>query len=233
MIFGRIRELVGHPGEIANKARLYDQLLESNDPVSARQFIPILVKYSWMMNNLFADIQKVLPPGGTPRRVLYQGPPGSPTGTLYEEVGKVVIEADPPATAEPSQQAAGSRPGSSGRDPKIARSSGARRKSIGSVRTGRGLSPARRTSDRSRIPDWERTPIQHQAMDREQLQIRVRPGQIRPLLPFRRITRWRSQLLLRHPDRPLREIRGLLREGNTRSHQQEAIRRQIPLSRGA
>ena len=36
VIFGRIRELVEHPGEIANKARLYDQLVESGDPVSAR-----------------------------------------------------------------------------------------------------------------------------------------------------------------------------------------------------
>ena len=115
MIFGRIRELVGHPSEIANEALLYDQLMEFGDPVFARQTIPILVKYSRMMNNLFADIQKILSPSGTPRRVLYQGPPGSPTGTLYEEVGKVAIVADPPATAEPSQQAGGSRPGSSGK----------------------------------------------------------------------------------------------------------------------
>ena len=86
VVFSRVRELIGHPGEIVNNARLYDQLVESGDPVSARQIIPILVKYSQMMNNLFADIQKVVPPGGTPRRVLYQGPPGSPTGTLYKEV---------------------------------------------------------------------------------------------------------------------------------------------------
>ena len=70
-----------------------------------------------MMNNLFADIQKVLPPGGTPRRVLYQGPPGSPTGTLYEELGKVAIMADQDIVGKvaivPSQQAGGSRPGSS------------------------------------------------------------------------------------------------------------------------
>ena len=89
MIFGRIRELIGHPGEIVNKARLYDQLVESGDPVSARRTIPILVKYSRMMNNLFADIQKVVPLGVTPHRVLYQGPPGSPTRTLYEEIGEV------------------------------------------------------------------------------------------------------------------------------------------------
>jgi hypothetical protein len=91
VVFGRIQELIGHPGEIVNKARLYDQLVESGEPVSARQTIPILVKYSRMMNNLFAEIQKVVPPGGTPRRVLYQGPPGSPTGTLYKEVGEVAL----------------------------------------------------------------------------------------------------------------------------------------------
>ena len=87
LVFSRIRELIGHPSEIVNKARLYDQLVESGDPVSAKQTIPILVKHSRMMNNLFADIQKVVLPSGTPCRVLYQGPPGLPTGTLYEEVG--------------------------------------------------------------------------------------------------------------------------------------------------
>jgi hypothetical protein len=58
VVFSRIRELVGHPGMILNKARLYDQLVESGEPVSARPTIPILVKYSRMMNNLFAEIQK-------------------------------------------------------------------------------------------------------------------------------------------------------------------------------
>jgi hypothetical protein len=56
VVFGRIRELIGHPGEIVNKARLYDQLVESGESISARQTIPILVKYSRMMNNLFAEI---------------------------------------------------------------------------------------------------------------------------------------------------------------------------------
>ena len=67
------------------------------------------------MNNLFADIQKVIPRSGTPRRVLYQGPPGSPTETLYEEIGEVAIVVNPPTTAEPSQQIGGSKPGSSGK----------------------------------------------------------------------------------------------------------------------
>jgi hypothetical protein len=170
VVFTRIRELIGHPGEIVNKARLYDQLVESGEPVSARQTIPILVKYSRMMNNLFAEIQKVVQPGGTPHRVLYQGPPGSPTGTLYEEIGEVALVQNPPTTAEPSQQGGGSGPGSSGKNPERTRSSQARRKNTGSARTGRGQSPAPRTSDRSRTPDRARTPIRHQTPDREATQ---------------------------------------------------------------
>ena len=103
----------------------------------------------------------------TPRRVLYQGPPGSPTGTLYEEVGEVALVQNPPMTAYPSQQEGGSQPGSSGRTPEKTRSSQARRKSIGSVRTGRGQSPVPRTSDRSRTPNKARTPLRRQNPDQE------------------------------------------------------------------
>jgi hypothetical protein len=166
VVFNQIRELVGHPGEVVNKARLYDQLVESGDPTSARQTIPILVKYSRMMNNLFAEIQKVIPPGGTPRRVLYLGPPGSPTGNFYE-VGEVALVQNPPTAAKPSQQGGDSRPGSSGNDLERTRSSGAKRKSTGSARSGRGQSPAPRTSDWSKTPDRARTPIRHQTPDRK------------------------------------------------------------------
>jgi hypothetical protein len=165
VVFSRIRELVGHPGEIVNKARLYDQLVESEEPVSARQTIPILMKYSRMMNNLFAEIQKVVPPIGIPRRVLYQGPPESPTGTLYEVVGEVALVQDPPTTADPSQQGDGSRPGSSEKTPERTRYSQAKRKSTGFVRTRRGQSPAPRTSDQSRTPDRARTPMRRRTPD--------------------------------------------------------------------
>ena len=216
MIFGWIRELVGHPGEIANKARLYDRLVESGDQISARQTIPILVRYLRMMNNLFADIQKVVPPSGIPRRVLYQGPPGSPTGTLYEEVGKVAIVADPPTTAELSQQAGGSRPGSSGKVPERARSSQARRKSTGSVRTGRGQSLGPRIDPEFRTGPGP--PSATRLRTGRLLRIGVSPRHIRPLPPFQRIARWRSQLLLHHLGRPLPETRELLRVGSTRSN---------------
>ena len=68
VVLTRVRELVGHPGEVVNKAHLYDQLMESADPVSARQTLPILVKYSYTMNDLIKEIQKLLPPSGTPSR---------------------------------------------------------------------------------------------------------------------------------------------------------------------
>ena len=110
------------------------------------------------MKELLAEIQKVVPPGHTPRRVLYQGLPGSSTGTLYEVVGEVPLVQNPPTIAGTNQQGGGSRPSSSGKDPSGTRS-GVRRKSTGSVRTGRDQSPVRRTSDRSRTPDRARTPI--------------------------------------------------------------------------
>ena len=77
------------------------------------------------MNNLFEDIQRVVPPSGTPRRVLYQGPPGFPTGTIYEVVGEVAVVHTPPMAVE---QGDGSRPGSFGKAPERTRSSQVRQK---------------------------------------------------------------------------------------------------------
>ena len=48
-VLSKVRELVGHLEEIVNKAHLYDQLMESVDPSSARQTLKILVKYSRSM----------------------------------------------------------------------------------------------------------------------------------------------------------------------------------------
>jgi hypothetical protein len=52
--------------------------MASREPASAKQALPILVKYTQTMKDLLTEIQKVIPPGGTTRRVLYPGPPGSP-----------------------------------------------------------------------------------------------------------------------------------------------------------
>jgi hypothetical protein len=88
-------------------------------------------------------------------------------------VGEVAFVQDPPADAKPNQQGGGSRPGNSGKDPERTHSSGVRRKSTGSARagsarSGRGQSPAPRTSGRSRTPDRSRTPTRHQNPDREE-----------------------------------------------------------------
>jgi hypothetical protein len=37
VVLSKVRELVGHPGDVVNKAYLYDQLVDSADPTSARQ----------------------------------------------------------------------------------------------------------------------------------------------------------------------------------------------------
>jgi hypothetical protein len=151
VVFTRIRAMVGHPAEIVNKAQLYDRMMAFGEPAFAKQALPILVKYTRTMKDLLAEIQKVVPPGGTPRRVLYPGPPGSSTGTLYEVVGEVALVQNPLTTARPSEQEGGARPASFGRAPSENRSPQVRRKSTWSTRSGR--SPIPRTSDRSQTLD--------------------------------------------------------------------------------
>ena len=164
VVFQRIRDLIGHPAEAITKARLYDELIKLADPFQAQKTIPILVKYTRLMNGLFEDIQRLIPHGGTPRRVLYQGPPGSPIGTLYEAVGEVEVVRNPPMAVELGE---GSRPGSIGREPERTRSSQPRRKTTGSERSRRGQSPARRSPNRSRTPDRSRTPVRRRSPERE------------------------------------------------------------------
>ena len=155
MVFKRIWELIGQPAEAINKARLYDELMKSRDSVQARKTILILVKYTRLMNALFEDIRKLVPLNGTPRRVLYQGPPGSPIETLYDAVGEVEVVHNPPTVVEPGE---GPRPWSIGKAPKRTHSSQPRRKSTRSERSGQGQSHVRQTPDRSRTLDRSRTP---------------------------------------------------------------------------
>ena len=46
VVFNRIQELVGHPGEVVNKVHLYDQMMESVEPSFARQTLVILVLFT-------------------------------------------------------------------------------------------------------------------------------------------------------------------------------------------
>jgi hypothetical protein len=117
VVLNRIRELVGHPREVVNKAYLYDQLMESTDPASARQTLQMLVKYSRTMKDLFKEIQKIMPPCGTPKRMLDPDPPGSPTATLYEAVWEVELVPAAQTGAGPNQPAGTPRPQEYGKVP--------------------------------------------------------------------------------------------------------------------
>ena len=150
VVINRVREFIGYPGEIVNKAHLYDKLMETMEPSSAKQILQILVKYSRMMKDLLKEIQELLPPHGTPRRMTDSGLPGSPTGGVYEVVGEVELVSTAQATPGPSQAAGTSRPHESSRAPdreKIpelerVRSPPIRRKSTErSARSGRVQSP--------------------------------------------------------------------------------------------
>jgi hypothetical protein len=66
VVFNQIHELVGNPAEIINKAHLYDQMMASGERTSAKQALPILVKYTRTMKDLLGEIQKVIPPSGRP-----------------------------------------------------------------------------------------------------------------------------------------------------------------------
>jgi hypothetical protein len=168
VVLGKVRELVGQPGEVVNKAHLYDQLLESADPASARQTLQILVKYSRTMKDLLKEIQKIMPPRGTPRRILDPGPPGSPTATLYEAIAEVEIVPAAQTGVGPSQPAGISGLQESGRVPEReptpvpepTRSTQVRWKSTEwSASSSRGQSPSgARPSTRSRTPERVRTP---------------------------------------------------------------------------
>ena len=167
VVFSQIRVLVGHPGEVVNKAHLYDRMMDSSYPSFARKTLALLVKYSRMMKDLLAEIQKVDMPSGTPMRVLYLGPPGSPIETLYEVVGEVALLSISLVEAGPIHLGGASQPTSSGRAPnregsgapEKTRSSQIRRKNIGSVRDRTRTPIRRRTPKRESIPDRGKAPM--------------------------------------------------------------------------
>ena len=103
VVFSRIRELVGHPGEVVNKAYLYDRMMESGDPSSARQTLPILMKYSRMIKDLLAKIQKVVPSSLTPGGCFIRVHPDRQPEPSTRWSANVALVPFPQAGAGPSQ----------------------------------------------------------------------------------------------------------------------------------
>ena len=114
VLLNRVWELVGHPGEIVNKAHLYDKLMETADSSSSRQTLQILVKYSRSIKGMLKEIQKLMPPRGPSRQMTDQGLPGSPTAGIYKVIGEVELVPSTQATAGRSQAARTSRQQDSG-----------------------------------------------------------------------------------------------------------------------
>ena len=73
------------------------------------------MKYSRSMKDLLKEIHKLLPPSDIPRRMLYPGPPGSPTCMLYEVIGEVELVPASQVDAGPSQPTGTSKAPESGR----------------------------------------------------------------------------------------------------------------------
>ena len=110
MVLSRVRELVGHPGEVINKAHLYDQLMESVNPSLAREMLQILVKYSRSMKNLLKELKKTPAPTSYPRWIFDPGPPRYPMGTFYEVLGEVKLVSMVQIGVGPSQSGGTKRP---------------------------------------------------------------------------------------------------------------------------
>ena len=117
MVINRVRKLVGYPGEIVNNAHLYDKLLKTTEPTSAKKTLRILVKYSQSMKDLLKKIQKLLPPRGPSRWITDSGLPESPMGGVHEVVGEVELVPTTQATPGPNQAAETSRQQESGTVP--------------------------------------------------------------------------------------------------------------------
>lgn len=65
----------------------------------------ILFKYSRTMKDLLKEIQKLLPPHGTPWRMLNPIVYGSPTTVIYEVIGKVEFVPTSQAVETPTRTA--------------------------------------------------------------------------------------------------------------------------------
>ena len=159
MVINQVRELVGYPGEIVNKAHMYDKLMETVGPSSARQTLQILVKYSRSMKDLLKEIQKLLPPCGPPRHMTDLGLPGSPTGEVYEVVGEVELVPTAKATPRPSQAVGTSRQQESGRAPDHER--------IPEPERVRSPPIRRKSTDRSARSWWVQSPMPETAQSQE------------------------------------------------------------------
>ena len=56
----KIREVVGTPGDVLNKARLFDNDVKTGGEVSAAKIIHVLVSFTMKMETILGEMRKLL-----------------------------------------------------------------------------------------------------------------------------------------------------------------------------
>ena len=83
----KIREFIGHIGEVVTKAHLFDNEVKTKDHLSAQKIINVLVKYGHKMEATLGEMQKLLPKSfvvGTSQPLAQAAVPPSPKGKAQQ-----------------------------------------------------------------------------------------------------------------------------------------------------
>ena len=72
----KIREVIGTPRDMLNKARLFDDNIKTGGEISAAKIIKVLVSSSMKMDALLEEMQKLV--SGSPAAGSSQVPPPNP-----------------------------------------------------------------------------------------------------------------------------------------------------------
>ena len=75
----KIREVIGTPRDVLNKARLFDDDVKTRE-VSAAKIVKVLVSFSMKMDTILGEMQKLL--SESPTAGLSQAPPPNPKEQL-------------------------------------------------------------------------------------------------------------------------------------------------------
>ena len=79
----KIREVIGTPGDVLNKARLFDDDVKTGEEVSAAKIVKVLVNLSMKMDAILAEMRKLVARSSTAGSS--QAPPPNPKEQLKVE----------------------------------------------------------------------------------------------------------------------------------------------------
>ena len=72
----KIWEVIGTPGDVLNKARLFDDDVKTGGEISVAKIVKILVSFSMKMDTMLGEMRKLL--FGFPTAGSSQAPPPNP-----------------------------------------------------------------------------------------------------------------------------------------------------------